>query len=182
MPSSAPEQIATRDSWKIQPLPTARTDLAFMESFTLVEFERIKRGLIPRRMEDKWFIYCEEPWLYFHRSWKGECIYAVRFELSGTEASAVESWVRRDSEQHRETRTDYDRAIVKFLIDAFLLGKQVSFPIPSSLPTDTPEGLYQHGVVGRAYPETIFPVGPPRVTPFWTRIRRLLHKRWDCFR
>lgn len=141
----------------------------------------MKRGLIPQRMEDKWFIYFEEAWLYFYRSWTGHCIYAIRFESSAAGGSAVESWVSRDSAQYRETRTDYDRLIAKFLIDAFLLGKSAAFPVPSDLPLDTLKGIYQHHLVGRAYPEVVFPAGPPRVTPFWTRVRRLLRQRWDWF-
>src|ERR1700722_2599904 len=170
MPHSAPNQTATRDSWKIIPPPTRRADLAFTESFTQEELERMKRGLIPQQMEDKWFIYFDEPWLYFHRSWTGARIYAVRFESSAAGASAVESWVSRDSTQYRETRTDYDRLVVRFLIDAFLLGKRVSFPVPSNVPGDAPKGVYQHHLVGRAYPEATFPDGSPRITPFWTRI------------
>jgi hypothetical protein len=182
MPNSEPDQIARRDSWKILSLPTARVDLVFNESYTPDEFERIKRGLIPRQMEDKWFIFFEESWLYFYRSWKGQCIYAIRFDSSAAGVFAVESWVNRDNTQYKETRTNYDRAIAKFLIDAFLLRKQAVFPVPSNLPADTPKGIYQHHLVGRAYPEAIFPAGPPRVIPFWTRIQRLLRKRWDLFR
>jgi hypothetical protein len=181
MPNSAPDQIATRDSWKILLPPTARAELAFAESYTLKEFECMKRGLIPRQMEDKWFIYFKESWLYFHRSWTGACIYAIRFESSVTGASAVESWVSRDSTQYRETRTDYDRLIARFLIDGFLLGKRATFPVPSDLPVDMPKGVYQHHLVGRGYPEATFPDGPRRITPFWTRVRLLLRKRWDLF-
>lgn len=179
MPSSVPDQIATRESWKTLPRPTARADLTFTGSYTLEEFERMKRGLIPRRMEDKWFIYFEAQWICFHRSWTGPCIYAIRFESSTTGVSAVESWVTRDCTQHRETRIEYDRLVAKFLIDAFLLGKPAAFPVPSDLPADMPTGLYQHHLIGRACPESIFPAGPPRVAPFWTRVRRLLRKRWD---
>ena len=182
MPSAAPRQFATRDSWKILPLPTVRADLALTESVTPEEFERMKRGLIPQQMEDKWFIYFAEPWLYFHRSWTGACIYAVRFESSAAGASAVESWVNRDSTQYRETRTDYDRLLAKFLIDAFLLGKRATFPVPSSVPADAPKGVYQHHLVGRAYPEGVFPAGAPPLPSFWARLRRLLRKRWDLFR
>jgi len=174
-------EIATRGSWKILPLPTVRAKLGFAESYAADEFERVKRGLIPKKMEDKWFIFFEESWLYFHRSWTGPCIYAVRFEASATGASAVESWVSRDSAHYRETRTDYERALVKFLIDAFLLGKPATFPVPSSVPVDTLKGLYQHALVGRAYPESVFPAGPTPVLSVWSRVRRLLRKRWDWF-
>ena len=181
MPSPPPNEIATRESWKILPPPTARTDLSFAASYTTDEFERMKRGLIPKQMEDKWFIYFEEPWFFFHRSWTGPCIYAIRFESSTAGASAAESWVSRDSNHYRETRTDYDRAVVTFLIDAFLLGKRATFPVPSNLPASTPKGIYQHHLVGRAFPEVTFPAGPPMVLPFWRRVRLLLKKRWDWY-
>ena len=88
----------------------------------MADFKRIKRGFIPREMEDKWFIFFEEPWLYFHRSWTGKCIYAVRFESSATKASAVESWVNKNG----RTTPEYDdaRALVKTLINGCLLGKK----------------------------------------------------------
>lgn len=49
--------IATRQSWKVLPLPEIRADLGFAESYTTADFELIKRGLIPDEMEDKWFIF-----------------------------------------------------------------------------------------------------------------------------
>jgi len=109
MPSQPPKKTATRESWKTEPLPEIRVQLDFSESYAKDEFDRIKQGVIPREMEDKWFIFYEEPWLYFHRSWTGACIYGVRFESSRSGESAVESWVSRDTNQYKETRTDYDR-------------------------------------------------------------------------
>src|SRR5437868_5163558 len=98
MPASRANDIATRQSWNTQPVPHphARADLGFAQSYDPVDFERIKRGLIPEQMEDKWFIFFEEPWLYFHRSWTGACIYAVRFEPDDRGFSAVQSWASRD--------------------------------------------------------------------------------------
>ncbi|MBI5593112.1 MAG: hypothetical protein HY881_21815 [Deltaproteobacteria bacterium] len=146
-------KLATRESWQILPPPDIRVDLGFAESYTLEEFDRIKRGLIPREMEDKWFVFFEEPWLYFHRSWTGVCIYGARFESSANGVSVVESWVSRDTKYFKGTCTDYDRLILSFLIDAFLLGKPATFPVPRDIPSDLPKGLYQHHVVGRGYPE-----------------------------
>ena len=101
----------------------------------------MKRGLIPRQVEDKWFIYFEESWIYFHRSWTGPCVYGIRFESSAACILAVESWVSRDPEQYQGTQRGYDQLVAKFLIDAFLLGKPATFPVPSNLPLDTPKGL-----------------------------------------
>ncbi|MGB6299866.1 MAG: hypothetical protein WBF90_27350 [Rivularia sp. (in: cyanobacteria)] len=69
---------ATRSDWKIQPMPELKTQLQVEEVFTKEEYEYLSWGLIPKRMEDKWFIYLEDNWLYFHRSWSGFCIFKVR--------------------------------------------------------------------------------------------------------
>ena len=176
MPTSLSNGTATRDSWKTLPLPEVRAPLGFEESYTTEEFERIKRGLIPQEMEDKWFVFYEDPWLYLHRSWTGACIYALRFQPAGAGASAVESWVSRDTNHYKETGTDYDRAMLKFLIDAFLLGKHVAFPVPSDVPASVPAGVYQHHLVGRAYPETTCPTDEPRARSFWERIQEMVRE------
>lgn len=157
-PDMAPSKIAKPDSWKTLPLPTTRADLEFSASYTPTEFARIQQGLIPEQMEDKWFIYYDNLWLYFHRSWTGAGIYGVRFATTETGAAIVESWVSRDPAQYKESPLDYDRALLGFLIDAFLLGKHVRFPVPGRVSTGAPAGVYQHHVVGRAYPES-------RITP-----------------
>lgn len=91
-------------------------------------------------MEDKWFIFYEEPWLYFHRSWTGVGIYGVEFEVSPQGASVAASWVSRESRQYAETRTDHDRALLKFLIDALLLGRPARFSAPEDVRVDAPAG------------------------------------------
>jgi hypothetical protein len=126
-PSLLPSaEAATRAAWRIVPLPAARADLRFTETYTPEEFERIRRGVIPREMEDKWFVFYEDSWLFFHRSWTGFAIYGVRFRVSDSGASAVESWVSRDPSQYEETRIDEDRARLKRLIDGLLLGKRAA--------------------------------------------------------
>lgn len=143
-----PDAIATRSSWKIVAPPAARAPLEFTQSYTSDEFQRIQRGSIPRQMEDKWFIYYEEPWLHLHRSWTGFYIFALRFQSSDAGASVVESWVNRDAAQHDGWNLADDRAVARFLVDALLLGKQVPFPVPGDLPADQ-QGIYKHHVAGR---------------------------------
>lgn len=156
----------------VLPCPELRADLGFAEVYTPSEFDRIKRGLIPIEMEDKWFMFFEDPWLFAHRSWTGICIYAVKFESSPTAASAVESWVNRDPQQYRGTSLEHDRALLKFLIDAFLLGRQCVFPMPMDVSKDLPHGVVQHALVGRAYPESrVDAVRPPKRS-FWEWIRK----------
>src|SRR5690349_5322600 len=102
-----PQLTATRDSWKVLPCPEKREALGFNEVYSLAEFDRIRQGFIPSDMDDRWFIFYEEPWLYAHRSWSGICVYAVRFESASGGASVAESWVNRDRSQYGKTSTDY---------------------------------------------------------------------------
>lgn len=53
----------------------------------------------------------------------------------------------------RKSDTEYECALVRFLTDAFLLRKTgVRFPVPRGA-AGAPEGIVQHALVGRAYPE-----------------------------
>ena len=95
--------FASSDSHHRLPPPALRVDLGLSHSYTSSQFERIRQNSVPMDMDEKWFIYYEEPWLYFHRSGTGVCVYGVRFETSANGASIVESWANRDSEQYQET-------------------------------------------------------------------------------
>ena len=172
MSSFPSNEIATRESWKVLSLPAMRTNLGFAAAYTTDEFEHIRRGAIPHEMEDKWFVFYEEPWLFFHRSWTGAGIYGVRFQLSDSGASAIESWVSRDANQYEEIRTDYDRAVLTFLIDALLLGKRAVFPVPSAVPAGVPGGVYQH-----TYPESTSPRGGSSSQSLWDRTIRWFKRR-----
>ena len=82
MPEST--ERATRESWKILPLPEKRVEIPFERTFTADEYQELARGVIPQEMEDKWFIFCENDVLYFHRSWTGYCILQVPLVFTGT--------------------------------------------------------------------------------------------------
>lgn len=133
------------------------------------------RGLVPIEMEDKWFIYFLDGWLYFHRSWTGACIYAVRLDGSPAGVRTTDSWVNRDPEEYQGQDLEYDRKLVSFLIDAFLLGRSAQFPLPGGTPQQTP-GVYQHHIVGRAYPEVEHPPSPAPLG-FLRRLLRLFYRK-----
>ena len=156
---------ASRTSWKTLPPPQQRESLGFEAVFDDAGTELLVLGLVPKEMEDKWFIYFEGPayrqgWLFLHRSWTGACIYGVQLERSPGGARVVDSWVSRDPTQYKGTDLDYDRKLLRFLIDALLLRRPAVFPLPAGVEA-APPGLYQHTVVGRAYPES--PPDPPFV-------------------
>lgn len=69
--------IAHQTDWKTEPMPDETDNLHFHRIFSSEEFERVRLGLVPREMEDKWFIYYENHMLNIHRSWTGFHIYKI---------------------------------------------------------------------------------------------------------
>lgn len=120
---------ATRESGQALPMPEQRKHLLFERHFTKLEFNQISLGLIAHGMDDKWFIFLEDMQLSFHRSWTGHCIYHIRFEKQNEEYITTETWVNRNQEEYRNNDDDYDIALLSFLIDNFLLGKNTSLAL-----------------------------------------------------
>jgi hypothetical protein len=140
-----PIPAANQDSWEILPLPANRIPLGFVATYDDSEAERIRQGFIPQQMEDKWFVYCKEDWLYFHRSWTGTCIFGVQLDSQGIRV--IDSWITADPQQPVSKDLDYNRKLLGCLIDTLLLGKTCKFPAPSDLP-DELAGIYQHHIIG----------------------------------
>jgi hypothetical protein len=112
---------ASRSSWKTLPLPSNRKPLELSLLFSDDEGERIRHGHIPEDMDDKWFIFFEDGWLYFHRSWTGQCIYGIRLDGSPNGVRTVEAWVNDDNEQYNSPGLETDLQMVQQLISSRLL-------------------------------------------------------------
>ena len=114
-------QTATRSSWKILPLPARRDRSKLALLYTDAEGERIRRGYVPQNMDDKWFIFFEDGWLYFHRSWTGACIYGVRLDGSPNGVRVSDAWVSGEKEQYRSPGPEHDAGLIQQLISGYLL-------------------------------------------------------------
>jgi hypothetical protein len=69
-------RAASPTSWEREPF-TSGVSIPYKAVFSEKQFARLKIGLVPKRMEDKWFIYYEEPHLFLHRSWTGQPVYCL---------------------------------------------------------------------------------------------------------
>jgi len=117
-------ETATRDSWENHPIDTQHR-IAIDLHFTEKEYTRIQRGLIPPNMEDKWFIFFEDGWLYLHRSWTGMGIYKAQI-IKKAEGYAIEEfWVERNPKLYT-CEDDIDLEKFSFLIFRGLLGRGVN--------------------------------------------------------
>ena len=77
-------EIATKERWNNTPITNPKLvnlyeiapDLKL--EFSEEQYQQLQKGLIPEQMEDKWYIYFEDNWLYFHRSWTGNGVYRTQ--------------------------------------------------------------------------------------------------------
>ncbi|HEX4824082.1 MAG TPA: hypothetical protein VFV19_07195 [Candidatus Polarisedimenticolaceae bacterium] len=145
-------EIAEIVEWvKLFPPPVRRIPLGFNATFTPAETEQLLRAFVPRGMEDKWFIYFEDGWLRFHRSWTRFFIFGLRLahRKHGDGVFVAESWVNGDPEQYGADDWVYERRLVRALIDGFLLDKpSVTFP-SYDVSTVPPGSLAEHVIRGR---------------------------------
>ena len=72
---------------------------------------------MPKSMDDWWFIYYQDDWLYFHRSWTGFCIYEVKLKITEVGADIDEAWVSGDLKYYRSMGRDEDINILLDLIE-----------------------------------------------------------------
>jgi hypothetical protein len=107
----------------------AREAMPYGRSFDAKEHAAIVRGLVPREIEDRWFIFYEAPWLYLHRKFTGFCIYAVKLREEDGGSVVEEAWVNTSPEEYRGQSVEHDASMVGYLVDTLLLGRDVIFPV-----------------------------------------------------
>ena len=139
---------AAKGDWQTQDLPPKRRTVRLDRTFSPQEMRRMKLGLVPEQMEDKWFVYWQGDALYFHRSWSEFCIYVVRFDANGDSHRMFEADLNREPDQYDQTDDDHDAAMISYLIDVLLLDREADFPTDAADPGEA--ALQQWSEVGRA--------------------------------
>ncbi|HEY3873949.1 MAG TPA: hypothetical protein VGM92_00600, partial [Candidatus Kapabacteria bacterium] len=134
--------------WKTRAMPEKHSSITTKRFFNVAEFERIKIGVVPERMEDKWFIYFAEDRLFFHRSWTGVCVYEAYFESSENGATLRSLEVNRRNDEYDGLNDQCEVERANFLIDLLLLGRDV--PFPSCEEENAPEALHAWNLAGSA--------------------------------
>lgn len=105
--------------WKTTPLPALREVLDLRRTFTADEARRLREGLVPEAMEDKWFIVWEDEALWFYRSWTGLCVFRVGLVADGDGVAIGEVLVNRDP-QHYRGQTPGDQLLLEQLLRSLL--------------------------------------------------------------
>jgi len=140
--------IAKPTDWETLPLPEKRIAIPLDRRFSKEEMERIRRGVVPEVMEDKWFVYWQEDQLYFHRSWTGRCIYVVKFVEEEEWFRMIEAEVNGDREEYNKSDFSDEPAKISYLIDVLLL--RIPSKYPTAISDEVEQFLNNWVQVGRA--------------------------------
>ncbi|MCP4413830.1 MAG: hypothetical protein GY808_14825 [Gammaproteobacteria bacterium] len=114
-----------KHDWDIRPMPDSRKPLAIEGVYSKREYRRIKAGYYPKTMEEKWFIYYESNWLYFHYAWSGICVFQLQLQKSGNKIHIAESWVNSDPNQVGDGEL-FDTELLMFLLNEIVLGNEIN--------------------------------------------------------
>jgi O-acetyl-ADP-ribose deacetylase (regulator of RNase III) len=110
--------------WKTQPFSENHVELSIRRVYSSAEMTRIRDGLVPEEMEDKWFIVWNGETLDLYRSWTGLHVYRVAFAAAPFGERIARAYATRDSSQYTETSDEVDACTVLELIDGLLLDRR----------------------------------------------------------
>ena len=108
------EVVAVKADWKTEPMPEQKESFILKRDFTKEELANLRRGNVPREMEDKWFFYMKRNRLYAYRSWTGFLIYIIEFSSDSNEHKVT---VNRFPEQYNCTSIEEDRNMLNNLLN-----------------------------------------------------------------
>ena len=73
-------KVAKYTSWKTERMP--RTDISKVNVDIILSEEDmgiIRKGHIPEAMEDHWFMFCDDEYIRYYRSWTGMCAFEAHY-------------------------------------------------------------------------------------------------------
>jgi hypothetical protein len=135
-----------------------------------VQFSRLIHGFIPKSRRDRWFIYYDEPHIFFHRSWTGAPVYRVTLKRTANGAETTEAlYSKREAERFGLEPDEYHARLIDTLICNLLFGQEKPFP---RLPPRVTPGL---ATFEESWDYTVkFVEEMPSHNPIWTPWTRFL--------
>jgi len=100
---------------------TIKTEVPLSET----HYARIKHGLRPKAIEDKWYAYFDDGRINFLRSWTGHKIYEAEIRKSETDYLIAEIIVERDASIYSCVVDEEDTWSFRFLLVRGILGYDV---------------------------------------------------------
>ena len=100
-----------------KPFPSAFVVVSFARELSPETEPKLVHGLLPREMEDKWYVRLLDGHLDFFRSWTGRHIYRIPVMTSDAGLNLGDILVNNDTEQWNPSSISDHTKIVNSLID-----------------------------------------------------------------
>ena len=86
--SPLPDKVktATANDWKTTPMPDDPNEVSELPFDFVIPSEAmviVRKGHIPEAMEDHWFMYCDDEYIRYFRSWTGLCAFEAHYTKKG---------------------------------------------------------------------------------------------------
>ncbi|MCL1849388.1 MAG: ADP-ribosylglycohydrolase family protein [Clostridiales bacterium] len=136
--------MVIKDDWKTNEFSkpsVIKVNFRITES----QYAKIRFGLLPMQMEDKWFAYYDDGRIHLHRSWTGAKIYEAAIQKSENCYIITELIVERDAALYANTDDNEDVRSFHFLLGRGLLGYQVDAPVDTGNTDDVLRGWGSYG-------------------------------------
>jgi len=112
--------MITRDDWRVFDMPVTYETSLLNKELNAAEYQALLMGFLPRDMDDRWFMYANEGYVYLHRSWTGHCIFRLKIEVIKDDCLLTELRINRDTDQYKSTNVEVDKrevdSILSYLI------------------------------------------------------------------
>lgn len=96
------------------------------------QLQKLKLGLIPNEMEDKWFAYFNCEYIHFHRSWTGYEIFKAKVNTTDKGCQINEFWVEQNLDKYNEQIDEINISNFKSHID-YLSNRHIDNPIKNGI-------------------------------------------------
>ena len=109
------EEKITKSTWKNFPIDKPkRVEIELFLSDA--QYLKLIQGFRPRDMDDKWFVYYEADWVYFHRSWTGFGVFKAKLNKVQDGYFIQELWVESNHEKFTIQNDEAAVELFKFLV------------------------------------------------------------------
>lgn len=124
-------KIASKSKWNTIPMTNPKK-LDVSISLNIEQLNKLKLGLIPNEMEDKWFAYFHNEYIHFHRSWTGYEIFKAKINTNDKGYQINEFWVEQNPEKYKELIDERNISIFKSHIN-YLSNRDINNPIKNGI-------------------------------------------------
>ena len=112
-------KTATASSWKTIPMPEDSDQIAQVALdfwIPAAAMAVIRKGHIPAAMEDHWFMYCDEEYIRYFRSWTGICAFEAHYTSDGNDYRVDRLRISSDFAQYGANGAAAGAALFRYLV------------------------------------------------------------------